>query len=219
MIITIDGPSGTGKTTVAKKVAERLHFSYFDTGALYRCVALLALQSGIDVHNEKEVQNLLQHFAFHIEGKTQEKSYFVNGQDVTLTIRSQAVNRVVSIIAAMRSVRSLLIGIQRNFAESGNVVFEGRDLGTEFSPDANRKFFLTARPEVRAQRRHDEMLLQNPSEVKGMGRDEMLEELKKRDVMDSTREIAPLKCPEDAFVIDTSALSLDEVVEEILKHV
>lgn len=217
MIITIDGPAGTGKTTVARRVAECLNFPYFDTGAMYRCVSWYALQCGADIEDEKQIRNLLDHFEFRITGSGQDKRYFVGKEDVTGAIRSNTINRIVSIIAAMPSVRSSLTSIQRDFAKQGNAVFEGRDLGTVVFPDAEIKVFLTARPDVRAQRRLDEMLIKHPKEVEGMGREQMIEEMKRRDILDSTRSVAPLKCPSGALVIDTSDFSIDDVVKKILE--
>lgn len=214
MIITIDGPAGTGKTTVAKRVAERLKFPHFDTGAMYRAVALLLLQRKISYSDENQISEILKNFSFKIRGDR----YFVNGQDVTQEIRSQAVTTIVSPVSALPAVRDALKKIQRDFARRGNSVFEGRDLGTAVFPEAEIKIFLTARPEVRAQRRLDEMLHKRPHEVQGMDRTHMLEELLRRDTYDSSRAVAPLKCPPDAYVIDTSDISIHSVVDRILEY-
>lgn len=219
MIIAIDGPSGTGKTTVARRVAERLHFSYFDTGAMYRALTWLVLSRGVDPSDDHAVVALIPSFALRIEGQGNEKRYFVGKQEVTTEIRSHQVTQAVSIVAALRPVREALWKIQHAFAQQGNAVFEGRDIGSVVFPEAEVKIFLTARPEVRAQRRLEEIVAKNPQEAKGMDRDKMRVELMRRDELDSTRAVAPLRCPPDAHVVDTSDLSIDEVVELILTKV
>ena len=217
MIITIDGPSGTGKTTVAKRVAERLRFSYFDTGAMYRAITWFALQKKIDLKDEKAIRELLQAFAFRIEEKNREKRYFVGSTDVTEAIRAQEITARVSEVSALLPIRQALWKIQRDFAaHTPNALFEGRDIGSVVFPNAEKKFFLTARPEVRAKRRRDELLAKNPNLSKALDPQKMLDEIMRRDTYDSTREHAPLTCPKDAVVVDTSDLSIDQVVEKIL---
>jgi cytidylate kinase len=218
MIITIDGPSGTGKTTVAKRVAEKLHFSYFDTGAMYRAVTWLALQKKIDLDDETAVFELLQNFHFRIEEKEGAKRYFVGENDVTQAIRTPEINTNVSKVAALLPVRKSLWKIQHEFAKNGDAVFEGRDIGSVVFPEAEVKVFLTARPEVRAQRRLKEYLEKHPQLASSMSEEQMLKDIMRRDELDSTREHAPLTCPKDAVQIDTSELTLDQVVEKILEH-
>lgn len=218
MIITIDGPAGTGKSTVAKKLAERLGVTCFDTGALYRCVALAALNQGIDPHDEAAIERMLGNFSFSIELKGGEKRYQMEGLDVTEAIRLPRVNAIVSAISALGAVRATLLKVQRDFGAQGSAVFEGRDMGSVVFPAADIKIFLTARPEVRAQRRHDEVI----AKQKGahiIDLEKMQAELERRDHLDSTRSLAPLKCPEGAHVVDTSDLTIDEVVEKIVGYV
>lgn len=212
MIITIDGPAGTGKTTVAKRVAECLHFAYFDTGAMYRMVSFLILQEKVSLDDELSIRKILDHFLlyFKIEGGR----YFIGSQDVTQIIRSSEVTAFVSPVAALPIVREVLWQVQRSFAEKGDAVFEGRDMGSAVFPNADVKIFLTARPEVRAQRRLAELLEKNPH----LDQDQVLQDLSKRDTIDSTRTLAPLCCPKGAYEIDTSDLTLDQVVEAILKY-
>lgn len=212
MIITIDGPAGTGKTTVARRVAECLHFSYFDTGAMYRSVAWWILQKQIDLADDLSMQNLLDHFSesFKIEGSR----YFLEGRDITQEIRTPEVTQFVSPVSALPAVRELLWRIQRNFAKNGDAVFEGRDMGSVVFPNAELKIFLTARSEIRAQRRLGELLAKNPE----LDADQVLADLLKRDQYDSNRALAPLRCPEGAHLIDTSDYTLDEVVEQILQY-
>ncbi len=218
MIITIDGPAGTGKTTVAKKVAERLGLPYFDTGAMYRAVAFLILHEKIPLSDERRISELLAHFEFEIRDHGTERRYFVNGRDVTDVIRSHAVTNIVSPVSALHVVREALWEIQRRFALKRGGVFEGRDMGSVVFPEAPFKIFLSARPEVRAERRLTELKEKRPDEVRNTDHQQMLEEIIRRDQFDSTRAIAPLICPPDAYVIDTSNISIDEVVERIVEY-
>ena len=219
MIITIDGPAGTGKTTIAKKVAEALGFTYFDTGAMYRAATLVLLDKRIDLDDHEQIRKALDDFSFHIKDVNGEKHYFVGSQDVTTEIRAQRVNAAVSQVSALPFVRELLWKIQRAFATEGDAVFEGRDMGSVVFPNADAKFFLTATPEVRAQRRLSELLLKNPQEAKELDHEKMGAELKRRDQFDSTRALAPLKCPKDAIVIDTSELTIPQIVQKVLEGV
>lgn len=220
MIITIDGPAGTGKTTVAKRVADALQFLYFDTGAMYRAVTWMMLEEGILIKDIPAIENLLKRMVFQIrEDEEGRKHYYVQGIDVTDEIRTPKVTEFVSPVSALKPVRDALMPIQKNFAQSGDCVFEGRDMGTVVFPNADVKVFLTARPEIRAERRLKEFQAKMPNEVKGLSHDEILKEIMRRDEIDSTRAISPLRCPEDAFTVDTSDLTIDEVVESILDHI
>lgn len=218
MILTIDGPAGTGKSTVARKVAEKLGISYFDTGAMYRAVSYLMLQQKIALSDEAKIGQLLLSFCFEVKSEDNEKRYFANGQDVTYEIRSEAVDKIVSPVSALPIVRKALWAIQRKFAKEHGGIFEGRDMGSVVFPKAHVKIFLTARPEIRAQRRLDEIVQKRPQEAELTDRDKMVSELQRRDEYDASRQLAPLKCPEDAYVIDTSELSIDQVVERILEY-
>ncbi|MCP5469127.1 MAG: (d)CMP kinase [Chlamydiales bacterium] len=207
MIIVIDGPAGTGKTTIAKMIAEKIGFHYFDTGALYRSLTVVLMEKGVDVKDSTRVHSVLQDF--HFDAK--EGRYFANGEDVTEKIRTPEVTGHVSAVAALPIVREMLIHVQRDFANERNAVFEGRDLGTVVFPSAHLKIFLTARPAVRAERRYLEL------KEKGIGttEKEVLNQITERDHFDSTREIAPLKQAEDAHLIDTSDLTIEGVVKKI----
>lgn len=219
MIITIDGPAGTGKSTVARKVAKRLGFTFYDTGAMYRSVAWLAIQSLENPLSEESIKPLLSNFHYEIRQIQGEERYFVNSYDVTDVIRSPEVTRLVSPISAYSSVREAMWKVQRECSLKGDAVFEGRDMGTVVFPDAEKKFFLTARPEVRAERRRKEYLAKEPALAQKFTHEEMLAEIQKRDAADSNRSLAPLKCPSDAVTIDTSDQSIDEVVERICRCV
>lgn len=214
-IITIDGPAGTGKTTVAKKVAEKLNLPYFDTGAMYRSVAFLMLKEKIPLSDTEKIEKLLHHFNFEIrEGGR----YFASGIDVTDEIRSQAVTNMVSPVAALAPVRQALWEIQRRFAKKQGGVFEGRDMGSVVFPKAPYKIFLTAKPQVRAERRLAELKEKRSLEAQAKTHEQMLQEIMQRDEYDSNRSLAPLACPPDAFVIDSSDLTIDHVVEKIVEY-
>lgn len=217
MIITIDGPVATGKSTIAKMLAQELGYVYFDTGAMYRGITLLAMEKNVNADDEKAIENLLNEFHFEIKIKDRERAYFVNKQDVTLAIRSPQINASVSKIAANLSVREKLVATQREFAKGINAVFEGRDMGTVVFPNANLKIFLTATPHIRAQRRFNELKALFPEQNENLTLEEALESLNKRDYYDTTREFSPLKKASDAFEIDTSDLTLDEIVMKILE--
>lgn len=218
MIIALDGPSGTGKSTVARELAKRLGFSFFDTGSMYRCVAWKLLDEEIDPGDELQVNALMARFSYEIqEGK--ERRYFVNGRDVTDYIRTQTISAVSSQIATYPEVRKALVQIQRRFGLSCNAVFEGRDMGTVVFPHADLKIFLTARPEVRALRRYQELVSKNPNGADSFQYNQILEETIQRDKNDSTRALSPLKQAVDAICIDTSNLSIQQVVEQIVQMV
>ena len=216
MIITIDGPSGTGKSTVAKGVAKRLHFTFFDTGAMYRSLAWLVLKEAIDPTDELKVVEALPKFKYEIRTTSSgERLYFVQGIDVTETIRSQAISMAASQIAIYPEVRKNMVQIQRSFGHAVDAVFEGRDMGTVVFPDADLKIFLTAKPEVRAERRYRELVYKFPD--LSMTQEDILREIKKRDEADTTREISPLKQASDAILIDTSYLTAQQVIEKIIR--
>ncbi len=218
MIVTIDGPSGTGKTTVAKEVAKRLSFVYFDTGAMYRALTWTLLQKKISLQDSKALEQCLLSFDFQITEKQGVKHYFVDQIDLTDKIRSREVTQAVSAVAALKVVRASLLKLQRRFAEGQSVVFEGRDLGTVVFPEAKVKIFLTADPRVRAERRLQELLKKDPAAMQGLTHEQVLNDLIRRDTLDSTREVAPLLCPPDAFVVDTTPLSIEQVVDQIISH-
>jgi cytidylate kinase len=214
MIITIDGPSGTGKSTVAKGVAKRLGFTFFDTGAMYRSFAWLVLKEGIDPMDEAKVLAVLPQFKYEIRTQaSQERRYFVGDIDVTEAIRSQSISMSASQIAVYPEVRHEMVKIQRKFGHAVDAVFEGRDMGTVVFPKADLKIFLTAKPEVRAERRYRELISKFPDLE--MSQDEILKEIEERDQTDSNRAISPLKQACDAVLIDTSQLSVQQVIEKI----
>lgn len=220
MIITIDGPAGTGKSTVAKEVARKLGFVHFDTGAMYRCLAWKVLRSGIDPLESQEVVKLVQNFQFEI--KTAEdgtKAYFVDHVDVTQAIRTPEVTQTSSMIAVYPEVRCCIVKITRRFGRSCNAVFEGRDMGTVVFPKADVKIFLQADSQVRALRRYKELMVKFPDLSDKKSLEEILQEMQQRDEIDSTREASPLVKAVDATLIDTSFLTIEQVVKKIISLV
>lgn len=217
MIIAIDGPSGTGKSTVAKELAKRLGFSFFDTGAMYRAFAWKVVQCKVDPENEEEVIKLIPSFAFEVRSSRQGKSYFVDGFDVTEAIRSREITSTSSQVAVYPGVRKCMVKMQRRFGRSHDAVFEGRDMGTVVFPNADVKVFLTASEMIRAKRRFEELKEKFPEKKHPFNR--ILEEMQLRDKNDSTRESSPLKQAEDAILIDTAEYTVDKVVEQILGNV
>jgi len=217
MIITIDGSAGTGKSTIAKEVAKRLHFVFFETGAMYRSFTYFVLKNNVAVDDLKKVEKLLENFDFEIkldfEGN---KIYFVNGEDVTEKIRSLEITKNVSAISAIPRVREVLVFLQRDFALHENTVFEGRDMGTVVFPHADLKLFFNAKPEIRAQRRTAELKQEFPDQQ--ISYKEVLEDILRRDRLDSTREISPLKKAHDAIEVDTSTKSIEQVIEIVINY-
>lgn len=218
MIITIDGPIATGKSSIAKALAKEIGYIYFDTGAMYRCVTYGILQEQINPDNPEELKKFLQNFHFEIKIKAGDKHYFVSGEDVTNKIRGEEVTSAVSKISALPEVREKLVALQRHHAEGVNAVFEGRDMGTVVFPQAELKIFLTGKPEIRAKRRYEELRAKFPTETAQLTLEQTLEEISRRDAYDTTRTISPLKKAPDAHEIDTSNLSVAEIVLLILEY-
>ena len=218
MIITIDGPAGVGKSTVAKLLAKKLNFSYFDTGAMYRAITYAIIKNKIDIENETEVIDLLKNnFHYEIKEKNSLKLYFVNNEDVTETIRSNYITEAVSLVSAKIYVRQNLVPLQRQFADDKDIVCEGRDMGTIVFPEAEIKIYLTAKITVRATRRFNEYIEKNPQDIDTLDKHQILLDIQKRDEKDSTRKVSPLRKAKDAFHIDTSKLSAEMSVKKILK--
>ena len=217
MIITIDGPSGTGKSTVARGVAKRLGFTFFDTGAMYRSFAWKVLQEKIDLTDEEAVSSIAADFPYEIKlNANQEPSYFVGNIDVTQAIRESQISSAASKIAIYSKVRKSLVAIQRKFGHLCNAVFEGRDMGTVVFPDADLKIFLSAELGQRADRRYRELLMKFPDLAASLELNQIAQEIEERDLNDSTRSISPLKQALDAVRIDTSNLTADQAIEKII---
>lgn len=218
MIITIDGPIATGKSTIAKRLAHEIGFIYFDTGAMYRCLTYALIKNNININDPTSVSDYLKNFDFEVKIKHGDRFYLVDKEDVTLKIRGEEVTSKVSEVSAIPAVRNKLVAMQRELAVGVNAVFEGRDMGTVVFPNAHIKVFLTGRPEVRAERRFQELRAKFPQETIHLTMDKVLEDINRRDEYDSHRETSPLRQPEDAFVVDTSDFSIDEIVLKILEY-
>ena len=213
-LITIDGPAGAGKTTVSKMLAERLGYRYIDTGALYRGVAFEAVRRGISSEDDNAIREMCRQLSFRFELVEKQLRLFSGEQDVTDKIRTPEITMMASAISARPVVRSFLLGLQREIGREKRVVFEGRDMGTVVFPEAEVKFFLDASPHTRAIRRFQEMKGSSTQTLEQVEND-----IIRRDTNDSTRAVAPLKAAEDAVRIDTTELSLDEVIEKMMQTI
>ena len=215
-VITIDGPAGSGKSTVSREVAKALGFVYLDTGAMYRAVALAAQRHGVDETNGPKLGALCRELDLSFEPAGELNRLFLKGEDVTVAIRTPEMDMRSSAVSAVKEVRSAMTELQRRMAvRAVGVVAEGRDMGTVVFPDAAHKFFLTASRAQRAQRRYSERVERGERvSVK-----QVEEDLGRRDRQDESRVLAPLRPAEDALVIDTTALTKDEVVAAILQRI
>ncbi|EJS65638.1 MULTISPECIES: (d)CMP kinase [Bacillus] len=213
--IAIDGPAAAGKSTVAKVVAKKLSYVYIDTGAMYRTITYAALERKVDIENEEKLMEVVKNVNIEFQQGENTQLVFLNGQDVSEVIRTPEVTNRVSIVAKHRLVREEMVRRQQELAEKGGVVMDGRDIGTHVLPDAEVKIFMLASVEERAERRHLENI--------NKGFDSNLEQLKKeiaqRDKLDSEREVSPLKKADDALELDTTSLSIEEVVQKIMSIV
>ncbi|MGG3574961.1 (d)CMP kinase [Bacillus gobiensis] len=213
--IAIDGPAAAGKSTVAKIVAMKKSFIYIDTGAMYRAVTYAAIKNQIDLADENQLAELLKRTTIDLVVESGKQKVFVNNDEVTDEIRTDEVSNQVSLVAKHGQVRESLVARQRKMAEQGGVVMDGRDIGTHVLPDAEVKIFLLASVQERAKRRFEE----NKKKGYDVNYDILVEEIAKRDKLDSEREISPLRKAEDAIEIDTTSLSIQEVAEKILQIV
>ena len=207
-IITIDGPSGAGKSTIAKLIADKLGFKYLDTGAMYRAVTLYMIENQVDIKNEEEVINALNKLNIGFDSNYR---IYLDSQDITEDIRKEKVVKFVSEVSAISSVRRKMVDLQRDIAKEGNYILDGRDAGSVVFPNADYKFYLEASLEERAKRRYKEEL----SKEVDISFEEVRESIKKRDKYDSNRKDSPLVVPENAIIIDTTNMTIDEVAEEI----
>jgi cytidylate kinase len=215
-IIAIDGPAASGKSTIGLRLANALGYLFFDTGVMYRAITWLALERGIDIHDEAAVTTVAEEAQIDVAPASKADGracdVLVDGQDITWDTRTRRVDENVSIVAAYAGVRKALSQQQRRIGQRGNIVMVGRDIGTVVLPDADLKIYLDATAEERARRRYDEIMARG-------GRpnyDEILERVIERDRIDSTRDVAPLKAAEDAVVLNSDQLSADQVFERVL---
>lgn len=209
--IAIDGPAGAGKSTIARSLAAKLGFIYVDTGALYRAVGVNAMRKGMDTKNAEQVTSILGDTKVSLRFVDGEQRVFLGDEDVSLAIRTPEASMAASNVSAIPAVRGFLFDLQRNIAKENDCLMDGRDIGTVVLPEAQVKIFLTASAEVRAKRRYDELL------AKGMKAEynDVLEEMIQRDYQDSHRAIAPLKQADDAVLVDTSEMNLEQVLEAL----
>ena len=212
MNIAIDGPAGAGKSTIARCVAKEKGYIYVDTGAMYRAIGLYFMNEGVDAENAAAVLEALAAIQVEIRYEAGEQQVYLNGKNVSKEIRQEAVGNMASKVATKQAVRDKLLDLQRNLAATQDVVMDGRDIGTFVLPNAELKIYLTASVDTRADRRYKELVeKQMPTDLEEIKRD-----IEVRDYQDMHREIAPLTQAEDAYYLDSSALTIDEVVAEII---
>ena len=213
MIVAIDGPSGAGKSTLAKRVAKELRFTYLDTGAIYRALALKILRRRVDLNDTAALSAIVTDSDIDLRGGNGQVQVFLDGEDVSASIRTPEISQMASKASAIPMVRHRLLDLQRDLGRRGNVVAEGRDIGTVVFPDAQVKIYLDASIEERARRRFHEL--------RAAGREaslaETISEMKERDKRDSERDIAPLRKADDALAVDSSGLTADAVAEKVLQ--
>ena len=214
LLITIDGPAGAGKTTVSRALADRLGYRYIDTGALYRAVALAVKTRAGNPENDAELKRFCSELELAFVQKEAGLCLFLDGEDISDRIRTAEITMLASAISARPVVREYLFDLQRNLGKEKAAVFEGRDMGTVVFPDADLKFFLEASTSTRALRRYDEVKSKSTQTLEEIGQD-----IQRRDCNDSTRKLAPLKPAQDAIMVDSTDLSVAEVVELMVSHI
>ena len=214
-VIAIDGPAGSGKSTVSRLLAARLGYLYLDTGAMYRAVALQAKRKNIDLKDTEKISRLCMDLDLHFRTLDGATRLFLGAEDISDAIRSPEMDMLSSIISAIKEVRDAMTLLQRKMAEQRGVVAEGRDMGTVVFPDAECKFFIDAEPEVRAGRRYRERLARGEM----VSSQEVEQELRKRDDQDRTRALAPLVPAKDAVLLDTTNLTVEEIVEIMVRTI
>jgi len=211
--VAIDGPVGAGKSTIAKLIAKKMNIIYVDTGAMYRTVGLHAVRKGIATTDAESLKKLINEIDIDVEIKDGEQLIYLNKENVTGFIRTPEISMAASNVSAVPEVRTKLVDIQRKLADAKSVIMDGRDIGTVVLPNADTKIYLDASPEARAKRRYDELIAKNQN----VTFEEVYNDLVERDKNDSTREASPLKKADDAIVLDTTNLTLEQVVDEAIK--
>lgn len=213
--MALDGPSGVGKSTTSRLVASALGIPHIDTGAMYRAVGLEAVRTGVDLADEQSVAEIASRISIEFRWIEGEPRIYLDGEDISREIRTSEIGMAASRVSAYPPVRQRLVQMQREIGRRNGGVLEGRDIGTKVFPETRHKFFLTARPEVRAERRWKELREKGSKE----SYEAVLADLEKRDHQDSTRAESPLTCDDSYTIVDTSALSIDQVVERIVQGV
>ena len=209
--IALDGPSGAGKSSLAKALAKDMNLLYLDTGALYRAIGLYGLRHNADTKSASEIVPLLVQINIVLKRMEGSQHVFLNGEDVTTLIRTQDVSMAASNVSSIAQVRTFLLDLQRDVAKKENVVMDGRDIGTVVLPNAEVKIFLTAAAEIRDERRYHELLQRGM--LGNYTKEDILKQIQERDLQDSTRLVAPLKCAADAIVLDNSSFTFEQTVE------
>ena len=215
MIIAIDGPAGSGKSTVAKLVAKRLNYRYIDTGAMYRAVAWTAQKKGMGLADETAMAQIAGSLDIEFVPSADGQLVLVDGENAMAHLKNEMVGRGAATVAAQKSVREILVAKQRQIGEAGNVVMDGRDIGTVVFPQADKKFFFIADADERGRRRYEELKSKNPN----LDLKIIIEEVRQRDHEDRNRKISPLVMAEDALEVDTTGLSIEEVTNHVLKNI
>ncbi len=213
--IAIDGPAGSGKSTVASIIADKLDILSLDTGAMYRATALKCLKSGVDYAEKDQVRHLVENINLRVEYKDGKQLTLLDGEDVSGEIRTAQISMLASYVSSYPFVRDKMVEIQRRIASEVSCVLDGRDIGTNVLPDCPFKFYLTATPEVRAMRRFEQDKIKGTSQTY----EQILQEINERDKQDKNRAVAPLKCAADAVVIDTSYMTIEDVVSEMMAKI
>jgi cytidylate kinase len=214
MNIAIDGPAGAGKSTIARLAAKKLGYIYVDTGAMYRTIALYVIRKNVDYNNDEQLDEALSDINIEIKYVDGNQQVWLNGEDVSDSIRNEEVGNMASTVATKKQVRAKLLQLQRDIAEKNNVIMDGRDIGTFVLPNAECKIYLTASVSVRAKRRYDELVSKGENPVL----EKIESDIEKRDYQDMNREIAPLKQAEDAVYLDSSDMTIQEVVDKICSY-
>ena len=211
MQVAIDGPASSGKSTISKLIAKENHFVYLDTGAMYRVVTLAVLRNNISLDDYEAIEKLVQTIEIGFSMQDGKQSVFMNGEDVTDEIRSVEVTRNVSAVSALKEVRARLVHLQQEIAENHSIIMDGRDIGTVVLPQAEIKIFLVASVEERARRR----FIENQEKGIEMSYEELVEDIRRRDYIDSTRKESPLRKAEDAIEVDTTKMTIEDVVKVV----